>query len=148
MGFFLHLRSVSGPWRGRTTKKARLTEEQITGILQEHEACAQCADPCRRPGISRGAFHASKAKHSGMTVSETRRLKVLEDGNAKLKRLLAEQMPDMAATREPLRKNGDTRSEARGCRASEGPSWAARTAGVPEVVSRSWWKFDGGVVSG
>ena len=49
-------------------KKARLTEEQIIGILQEHEAGAKCADLCRKHGISEGTFYAWKAQYSGMTV--------------------------------------------------------------------------------
>ena len=67
-----------------------------------------------------------------MTVSEAKRLKALEDENAKLKRLLAEQMLDIAAMKELLSKNGDARREARGCRASEGPSRTVGTAGVPD----------------
>ena len=67
-----------------------------------------------------------------MTVSEAKRLKALEDENAKLKRLLAEQMLDMAAMKELLSKSGAARREARGCRASEGPVWAVGTAGVPD----------------
>ena len=85
-------------------KKARRTEEQIIGILAEHDAGAKCADLCRKHGMSEGTFHAWKAKYSGMTVSEARRLKVLEDENAKLKRLLAEQMLDIAAMKELLSK--------------------------------------------
>ncbi|ATQ55544.1 IS3 family transposase [Paracoccus yeei] len=85
-------------------KKARLTEEQIIGILQEHDAGAKCADLCRKHGMSEGTFYAWKAKYSGMTVSEAKRLKALEDENAKLKRLLAEQMLDMAAMKELLSK--------------------------------------------
>ena len=61
-------------------------------------------DLCRKHGMSEGTFYAWKAKYSGMTVSEAKRLKVLEDENAKLKKLLAEQMLDMAAMRELLQK--------------------------------------------
>ena len=111
-------------------KKARLTEEQIIGILQEHEAGAKCADLCRKHGMSEGTFYAWKAKYSGMTVSEAKRLKALEDENAKLKKLLAEQMLDMAAMRNSCQKNGDARREARGCRASESPFRVVGTAGV------------------
>ncbi len=78
--------------------------EQIIGILQEHEAGAKCADLCRKHGMSEGTFYAWKAKYSGMTVSEAKRLKALGDENAKLKKLLAEQMLDMAAMRELLQK--------------------------------------------
>ena len=118
-------------------KKARLTEEQIIGILQEHEAGAKCADLCRKHGVSEGTFYAWKAKYSGMTVSEAKRLKALEDENAKLKKLLAEQMLDMAAMRELLQKNGDARREARGCRASEGPAWVVGAAGVSDCPGGS-----------
>lgn len=85
-------------------KKARRTEEQIIGILAEHDAGAKCADLCRKHGMSEGTFYAWKAKYSGMTVPEAKRLKTLEDENAKLKRLLAEQMLDMAAMKELLSK--------------------------------------------
>ena len=54
--------------------------------------------------MSEGTFYAWKAKYSGMTVSEARRLKALEDENAKLKKLLAEQMLDMAAMKDLLSK--------------------------------------------
>ncbi len=66
-------------------KKARLTEEQIIGILQEHELGAQCADLCRKHGMSEGTFYSKKAKYSGMTISEVKRLRALEDENAILK---------------------------------------------------------------
>ena len=85
-------------------KRTIRTEEQIIGILQEQEAGAKCADLCRKHGMSEGTFYAWKAKYSGMTVSEAKRLKALEDENAKLKRLLAEQMLDMAAMKELLSK--------------------------------------------
>ena len=86
-------------------KRTIRTEEQIIGILQEHEAGAKCADLCRKHGMSEGTFYAWKAKYSGMTVSEATRLKAVEDENSKLKRLLAEQMLDMAAMKELLSKN-------------------------------------------
>lgn len=66
---------------------------------------AKCADLCRKHGMSEGTFYAWKAKYSGMTVSEAKRLKALEDENAELKRLLAEPMLDMAAMNELLSKN-------------------------------------------
>ena len=113
-------------------KRTIRTEEQIIGILQEHEAGAKCADLCRKHGMSEGTFYAWKAKYSGMTVSEAKRLRALEDENAKLKRLLAEQLLDMAAMKELLSKNCDARREARGSRAYEGPSWAVGAAGMPD----------------
>ena len=67
-------------------KKARRSEEQIIGILAEHDAGAKCADLCRKHGMSDGTFYAWKAKYSGMTVPEAKRLKTLEDENANLGR--------------------------------------------------------------
>ena len=85
-------------------KRTIQTEEQIIGILQEHEAGAKCADLCRKHGMSEGTFYAWKAKYSGMTVSEAKRLKALEDENGKLKRLLADTMLEMSAMCELLAK--------------------------------------------
>jgi len=85
-------------------KRARYREEQIIGILQEHEAGSKCADLCRKHGMSEGTFYAWKSKYGGMTVSEAKRLKGLEDENARLKLLLADQMLDAAAMRELLAK--------------------------------------------
>ena len=70
-------------------KRTRFTDEQIIGILTEHEAGAKCADLCRKHGMSEGTFYNWKAKFGGMTVSDAKRLKALEDKNAKLQRLLA-----------------------------------------------------------
>ncbi|WP_199630049.1 IS3 family transposase [Rhizobium sp. OAE497] len=85
-------------------KKQRFTEEQIIAVLKEQEAGAKAADLCRRHGISEATFYNWKAKYGGMEVSEAKRLKALEDENAKLKKLLAEQMLDTAALRELLFK--------------------------------------------
>ena len=88
-------------------KKQRFTEEQIIAVLKEQEAGAKAADLCRRHGVSEATFYNWKAKYGGMEVSEAKRLKALEDENAKLKKLLAEQMLDTAALRELLsKKNG------------------------------------------
>jgi putative transposase len=73
-------------------------------VWKENKAGAKCADLCRKRGMSEGTFYAWKAKYSGMTVSEAKRLRTLEDENAKLKKLLAEQMFDMAAMKELLSK--------------------------------------------
>jgi len=83
-------------------KRTRFTDEQIIGILSEHEAGAKSPDLCRRHGMSEDTFCNWKAKFGGMTVFEAKRLKTLEDENAKLKKLLAEQMLDMAAMKDLL----------------------------------------------
>ncbi len=83
-------------------KKQRFTEEQIIAVLKEQEAGAKAADLWRKHGISEATFYNWKAKYGGMEVSEAKRLKALEDENARLKKLLAEQMLDAAALRELL----------------------------------------------
>ena len=65
-------------------RKSRFTEEQIVGILQEYAAGAKVSELCRKHGMSEGTFYNWKAKFGGMTVSEAKRLKALEDENAKL----------------------------------------------------------------
>lgn len=81
-------------------KRARFTEEQIIGVLREHEAGAKTSDLARKHGVSEATIYNWKAKFGGMDVSEAKRLRQLEDENAKLKKLLAEQMLDAAALRE------------------------------------------------
>ena len=85
-------------------KRSRFTEEQIIGMLKEQEAGAATADVCRRHGISSATFYKWKAKYGGLDVSEARRLKALEDENARLKKLLAESMLNEAALRDLLGK--------------------------------------------
>jgi putative transposase len=83
-------------------KRSRFTEEQIIGILREHEAGAKCADLCRRHGMSEATFYAWKAKFGGMDVSDAKRLRALEEENARLKRLFAESMLDQAVLKDLL----------------------------------------------
>jgi putative transposase len=86
-------------------KKKRFTEEQIIGILREQEAGAKVADLALKYAVSEATLYNWKAKFGGMDASETKRLKALGDENAKLKRLLADQMLEAAALRELLGKN-------------------------------------------
>lgn len=90
-------------------KRSRFTEEQIIGVLKEQEAGAKTADVCCKHGVSEATFYKWKAKYGGMDVSEVRRLKALEDENARLKKLLAEAMLDNAVLKEISSKNGDAR---------------------------------------
>jgi putative transposase len=76
-------------------KRTRFTDEQIIGILAECEAGARCANLCRKQNMSEGTVYNWKAKFGGMTVPEAKPLKALENENAKLKMLLAEQMLDL-----------------------------------------------------
>jgi putative transposase len=85
-------------------KKKRFTEEQMIGILREQEAGAKVADLARKHAVSEATLYNWKAKFGGMDVSEAKRLKALEEENAKLKKLLADQMLEAAALRELLGK--------------------------------------------
>jgi putative transposase len=81
-------------------KRTRFTEEQIIGILREHEAGAATSDVCRKHGISSATFYKWKAKYGGLDVSEAKRLRSLEDENRRLKKLLAETMLDNAMLKD------------------------------------------------
>jgi len=85
-------------------RKCRFSEDQIIGILKEHQAGLSAPELCRKHGISDATFYTWRKKYGGMEVSEAKRLKALEDENARLKKLLAEQMLDAAALRELLAK--------------------------------------------
>ncbi|MBG6163765.1 putative transposase [Labrenzia sp. EL_195] len=86
-------------------KRSRFTEEQIIGILKEHKAGLSAAELCRKYGVSDATFYKWRSKYGGMEVSEAKRLKSLEEENAKLKKLLAESMMDVSTLREMLGKN-------------------------------------------
>ena len=85
-------------------KKTRFSEEQIIAVLREQEGGMKTADVCRKHGISSATLYAWKAKYGGMDVSQARKLKVLEEENGRLKRLLADAMLDKAALNELLSK--------------------------------------------
>ena len=85
--------------------KGRFSEEQIIGLLKQQEAGVTVAQLCRDHNVSQATFYKWKAKFGGMSVSEAKRLKQLEDENAKLKKLLAESVMDNAALKDLLSKN-------------------------------------------
>jgi putative transposase len=85
-------------------KRKRFTEEQIIAILRENEAGAKAADLARKYGVAEATIYNWKAKFGGMDVSEAKRLRALEDENAKLKKLLADSMLDNAALKDLLAK--------------------------------------------
>ena len=85
-------------------KQKRFTEEQIIAVLREHEAGAKASDLARKHGISEATLYNWKAKYGGMEVSDAKRLKALEEENARLKKLLADQMLEASALRELLSK--------------------------------------------
>ena len=83
-------------------KRKQFLEEQIIGILKEAEAGAVVTELCRKHGMSSATYYASKSKYGGLEVSEAKRLRALEDENAKLKRLLADAMLDNAGLKDLL----------------------------------------------
>ena len=85
-------------------KRKRFSEEQIIGVLKESEAGSKTDDLCRRHGISTATFYAWRKKYGGLEVSEARRLRALEVENAKLKRIVADQVLDMSAMKDLLEK--------------------------------------------
>ena len=86
-------------------RKSRYSEEQIIGMLREHDAGVSTKEVCRKYGISDATFYKYKAKFGGMSVSDAQRLKVLELENSRLKRLLADAMLDNAALKDIVAKN-------------------------------------------
>ena len=87
-------------------KKSRYTEEQIIGILKQHEAGLKTADLCREHGISAATFYNWKSKYGGMEVSEAQRLRQMEDENRRLKQLVADLSLDREVLKSVIRKNG------------------------------------------
>ena len=81
-------------------RRSRFTEEQIIGVLREQESGVKTVDICRKHGISSATFFKWKSKYGGLEVSDMRRLKVLEDENRKLKKLLTETMLDNAMLKD------------------------------------------------
>ena len=87
-------------------KKSRFTEEQIIGIVKQHEAGVKTADLCREHGISTATFYGWKSKNGGMDVSEAQRLRQMEDENRRLKSLVADLSLDREVLKSVIRKNG------------------------------------------
>jgi putative transposase len=87
-------------------KKSRYTEEQIIGILKQHEAGIKTADLCREHGLSAATFYGWKSKYGGLDVSDAQRLRQMEDENRRLKQLVADLSLDREALKAVIRKNG------------------------------------------
>jgi putative transposase len=86
-------------------RRSRFTEEQIIGILKQHNAGLGAKELCRKHGISDATFYKWRSQYGGMDVSDARKLKALEDENRKLKKLQAETLLDAATLKEMLGKN-------------------------------------------
>ena len=85
-------------------KRKRYTEEQIIGILKEHEAGVPANELIRKHGIANGTFYRWKSKFGGMEVAEARRLRELEAENSKLKKLLADTILEKTAIEDALKR--------------------------------------------
>jgi putative transposase len=86
-------------------KKSRYSEEQIVNILKEGEAGIPVAELCRKYGMSDATYYNWKAKYAGMTSSDVKRLRQLEDENRRLKHLVADLTLDNQALKEVISKN-------------------------------------------
>ncbi len=86
-------------------KAKRYTEEQIIAVLKEGDAGAKVGELCRKYGMSDATYYNWKAKYAGLTVSELKRLKAMEEENRHLKQIVAEQALDIRALKELLSKN-------------------------------------------
>ena len=85
-------------------KRNRFTEEQIIAVLREAESGAAVKELCRRAGISAVTFYRWKSKFEGMDISEMRRLRLLEDENVRLKKIVAQQVLDIDALKAVVSK--------------------------------------------
>jgi putative transposase len=88
----------------RCLKRSRFSEEQIIAVLREAESGTLVKDLCRRAGISAATFYKWKTKYEGMEISEMRRMRLLEDENARLKKVVAQQGLDIDALKVVLSK--------------------------------------------
>ena len=85
-------------------RKSRFTDAQIIGMIKEQEAGLPTGELCRKHGLSPATFYKLKAKYGGMDLSDTKRLRQLEEENAKLKRLVADVMLDNVVLKDLLGK--------------------------------------------
>lgn len=85
--------------------KRKYTEEQIINILREANAGARVQELCRRYGVSDATYYRWKAKYAGLSLSELRRLRTLEEENRRLKQIVADQALDNRVLKELLSKN-------------------------------------------
>jgi putative transposase len=86
-------------------RRSRYTQEQIVGLLKEHERGVSTEELCRRQGVSQQTFYRWKAKYGGLDVGDAQKMKALEDENRRLKRLVADLALDNAALKDVLSKN-------------------------------------------
>ena len=85
--------------------RQKYTDEQVINILREGEAGGNIGELCRKYGVSDATYHRWKAKYTGLSLSELKRLKALEDENRRLKQIVADQALDNRVLKELLSKN-------------------------------------------
>ncbi len=105
-------------------KRKRFTTEQIIKTLKEAEVGIKVTELYRKHGISEQTFYNWRNKYDGMEISEAKRLKLIEDENRRLKRLVADLSLDNQVLKELLKKTSNARSEERGKRLCYLPLWA------------------------
>ncbi len=81
-------------------KTRRCSEAQVFRILKEVESGMPVVNVAREHGVSPATIHRWKSKYGGMALSELKRLKALEEENARLKRIVAQQALDIELLRE------------------------------------------------
>ena len=86
-------------------KKGRFSEEQIIGILKQHEAGRKVPELAREIGVSEATIYTWKSKYGGMEVSDAQKLKALEDENRRLKHLVADLSLDKEVLKAVITKN-------------------------------------------
>ena len=87
-------------------KKGRFSEEQIIGVLKQHEAGRKVPELAREIGVSEATIYTWKSKYGGLEVNEARRLRELEEENRRLKTMVADLSLDKEALKGVIRKNG------------------------------------------
>jgi putative transposase len=87
-------------------KKSRYTEEQVISAVKQMEAGRKAKEMARELGVSEATLYAWKSKYGGLEVNEARRLRDLEQENARLKKLVADLSLDKDALQTVIRKNG------------------------------------------
>ena len=87
-------------------KKRKHTEEQIIGVVKQLEAGRAVKDVAREMGVTDQTLYNWKSKYGGMDVSETKRLRSLEEENRRLKEIVADLSLDKEALKSVIRKNG------------------------------------------
>lgn len=85
-------------------RKTRFTEEQMAAILREQDAGATVEEICRKHNISNQTFYHWRKKFGGMDATDVRKMRELEDENARLKRIVANQAIEIEAVKEVLKK--------------------------------------------